>query len=168
MSSTIFLVESTIRRKNGSHPFMPPTDKYPQGKQYHFEPRSNDDPRHLAEVDCIVHLQRFASIEGFQIVDAPAPLTAPGPAVGKEGGEAGGGASLPNPAETTPEPQTAAPAATDPAPAVTHAAEPDGFPEDMDALRALFEAEVGRQPSHRALRETMITQIEAMRASKAM
>lgn len=137
-----FLVECTIRRKAGTHPFMFPTDRHPDGKQYHFQPRSTDDPRHVAEVDCIVHLRRFLECEGFQIVDAPAPLQAPAATVGKEGGEAGGGASLPNPADQ------------------------DAFPEDMDALRVLFEAEMGRRPSHRALRETMIAQIKAMRDSK--
>ncbi len=56
-----FLVECTIRRKNGTHPVMGPSAKHPDGKTYHFVPSSTDD-RHLAEVDDMEHLGRFASI----------------------------------------------------------------------------------------------------------
>lgn len=131
-----FLVECTIRRKNGTHPTMWPTDMYPEGKTYHFEPRDGDE-RHLALVDDPAHLARFASIESsFRIVSAPAPVMATEPAEGTEGAASGGGGPLPNPTLGT-----------------------EGFPEDDAELRAMFERVIGRKPSHRALRETMIDQI---------
>lgn len=132
-------VECTIRRKNGSLIEMPPSRMNPNGKNYKFKPADKDDPYspHVADVADGQHLAMLLKVsESFRIVEAADEA----PARGTGGGEAGGGAPTADP-QTTQAPD-------------------DGFPEDIEDVRAMFTAVIGRAPSARAHRDTMIDQIK--------
>lgn len=103
-----------------------------------FRPDENDD--HVALVKDPAHIQRLLSItEGYVIHTGPVADVEP---------------------------------VTDPVdkePAPSQEPLPTGPLADMDdaALRAVFEAEVGRKPHHASKAETMIAQIEAIREENA-
>lgn len=142
-----FLIESLIRRKNGTICEMPPTVESPKGARYHFKPQG-DDPRHIAAVADAAHAARFIQIpEGYALVaDTQPPAVAA--TEGNGGGGSGGGASL-----TTP---------------LAPAGDETPLEQLTDAqLREVFLAEVGRKAGNRAQPETMIAQIEAARQTKA-
>jgi hypothetical protein len=140
---TAFKLECTIKRPTGTHAPMPPTQMHPHGKTYWFKPTDKDDPysQHVADVADPQHLAMFLRVtQSFRFAEAPESV----PARGTEGAAGGGPLVDPLPVPfPTPEPAL------------------DGFPEDDDELRALFERTVGRKPSHKAMRETMIAQIRA-------
>lgn len=146
---TPLLIESILKREGGTVIPMPNPDV-----TYHFAP--DQEGRHVAVVADPGHAQRFMQItEGFRLVGAVAapPM----------------GAKIEAPAA----PEAPAPAAAQPVTAP--APQPDNLPpvasglaalSDAD-LRALFEQETGRKPHHKAGRETIISQIEGIRAARA-
>jgi|GEM_PF-1501650 len=165
--SQIMLIECTLQRKGGTQV------KMADNTTYHF--KDDGTGAHIAAVSNADHIGTLLGIKeayrvyGMQTADvaatgvvattvqpimvAPivqAPVTAP--------------AVTQAPAASTPpaqELQTPPPATT--------TNEQAGLSPDMniDELRALFLAEVGREPNARAKAETMIAQIEAIRAERA-
>lgn len=132
-------VESKIKRKGGSHVDMG------DGTEYHFKPEDGrHESPHVALVPVKAHLKRLLSIEGYDLFEPdaePAPEPAPVP----------NRVPVPDP---TPQPQPA----PEPAPMpLAHMTETD--------LRALYEAELGKKPHHRAGVEKLIEEIEAHRAA---
>jgi hypothetical protein len=129
----------------------------PDGTEYHFKPAAPGAP-HIANVH-EAHVRLFlAHPEAYRLVEgqsAPAAPVEPNPAPAP---------SAPPPAQTVAADQQAlgsAPAAPvePPAPAGDLSALSD------DDLRVEFERSVGRKPSPRAGRDTMISQIETARTS---
>lgn len=110
---------------------------------YHFKPDADD--RHIAPVTDPDHLARFLQIpEGYRLVGTVAMPQAPA------------SADLAPASVESPEP---------PMPEVT-----PGKPlEDMtdEELRATFKLEIGRVAPPKTRMETMIEQIQAMRAARA-
>lgn len=136
--------------------------------EYRFRPIWNDGP-HVARVEDEAHQSVLLSIrEGYR------EYTGPMPDVGTAA--AAIGALITPPAAPAP-----IPAPVDPAPVEPEQTNPDDNGADQaasdaatdfdalddDALRALFKDEIGRAPSPRAGRDTMIAQIEAKRAEAA-
>jgi len=156
------LIESLIKRPGGS--------KIPMGSvTYHFAP--DDLGRHVATVSDTGHIARFLQItEGFRLlgaVTAPtAPAAPPAPPVGVVSTQ---GTSL-QPAQLTgPADAVTAPAA--PAPSVQEQQDANTTEKPLaemsdEELRATFKAEIGRAPSPKSKPETMIAQIEAIRAER--
>lgn len=144
---TPLLIESILKRGGGSVIPMPNPEI-----TYHFAP--DQEGRHVAVVADPGHAQRFMQIpEGFRLVGAVAapPM----------------GARIEAPAApeapTAPAPEPVSEAETDNLPPVDPGL--DHLP-DAD-LRALYEQETGRKPHHKAGRETIISQIEGIRAARA-
>lgn len=118
----------------------------PDGTEYHFKPAAPGAP-HIANVHeahvrlFLAHPEAYRLIEGQAFPATPVPLQ---------------------------EPVQPAPAALGAAPAEPVALkEPAGDLSALsdDDLRAEFERSVGRKPSPRAGRDTMISQIETARTS---
>lgn len=142
----------------------------PDGTEYHFKPAEPGAP-HIANVR-EAHVRLFlAHPEAYRLVEgqsAPAAPVEPPPAPAP---------SAPPPAQTVA--PSAAPVATvqqalgsaPAAPAAPAApVEPPASAGDLSAmsdddLRAEFERSIGRKPSPRAGRDTMISQIETARTS---
>lgn len=152
-------IEHTLRRPGGTEVTMR------TGNTYHFKP-SETDPRHMADVEDTRDITRFLSVGEdtgtFRMVDAEIDSdTSGGPSGG--GGAKGAVPDEPernvdtNPVldaesnETNSEPQTNETVVTD----LSELGEDD--------LRDLFEKEVGRKPSPKAKKETLIAQIEQAR-----
>ena len=149
------LIESLIKRPGGS--------KIPMGSvTYHFAP--DDLGRHVATVSDTDHIARFLqSAEGFRLlgaVTAPiAPAAPPTPPVGVVSTQAA-------PVPGSPESAVVAPAAfVQNHQDATTTEKPLAEMSDEE-LRATFKAEIGRAPSPKSKPETMIAQIEAIRAER--
>lgn len=127
----------------------------PDGTEYHFKPAAPGAP-HIANVR-EAHVRLFlAHPEAYRIVEsAPAAPVEPPPA----------------PAPSAPPVATVQPAlGSAPSAAPAAPVEPPAEAADLSAmsdddLRAEFERSVGRKPSPRAGRDTMISQIETARTS---
>lgn len=152
------LIESLIKRPGGS--------KIPMGSvTYHFAP--DDLGRHVATVSDTDHIARFLQIpEGFRLlgaVTAPtAPAAPPAPPVGVVSTQA---APVPG------SPESAVVAPTAPAPSVQDHQDATTTEKQLaemsdEELRATFKAEIGRAASPKSKPETMIAQIEAIRAER--
>ena len=141
--------------------------------EYRFRPIWNGGP-HVARVEDEAHQSVLLSIpEGYR------EYTGPMPDVGMAA--AAIGALITPPAAPAPIPAPVEPAPVEPAPVEPEQTNPDDNGADQaggdaatdfdalddDALRALFKDEIGRAPSPRAGRDTMIAQIEAKRAEAA-
>lgn len=182
-----FPVECLLKRPGGTIVDL-------HGTAYHFKPEN--DPaglgRHVCDVPNAKHLQRFMQIpEAYAILDdEPAPAPAPAPAIttpAPVNPQAIGAASAAAPTEPPPVPLAApAEADTDPVPPAPPpqddaATEPTTLPPPADALPTVAELEameldvlreqaakeVGREPSPRAKKPLLISQIIAARAEKA-
>lgn len=137
--------------------------------------REDDNGDHVAMVSNPKHIQRLLSItEGYEIHRMPAQ---PQDTMASQAAMMDVGAP-PRP-ETAAPPSPPAPTQTVPPAPVQAAqapaepqAEPPAVVGDLAALneeeiRAVFERELKRKPHHNAKRETMVAQIEAMRAEVA-
>ena len=166
MSDAAVLIESLIKRPGGS--------KIPMGSMtYHFTP--DDLGRHVATVSDTDHIARFLQIsEGFRLlgaITAPiAPVAPASPPVGVVTRQATSvqPAQLTGPADAVTAP-AAAPVA--PVPSVQDQQDASTTEKPLDEmsdeeLRATFKAEIGRAPSPKSKLETMIAQIEAVRAER--
>lgn len=164
MSTPAVIIESIIKRKGGSVIPM-------GGMTYHFQPDDND--RHVATVTDADHIARFLQIaEGFRLLGTTAIPAAPASAapVGVTAAAVTPQASPVSPSEPTapPEPMAqAAPATEATTPGPANAGEKP-LDQMTDAeLRTVFRAELGRPASPKSKIETMIAQIEAVRAERA-
>ena len=155
------LILSKIKRNPGTFVTMK------DGTRYAFMPNDADD--HVAEVETPAHIERFLSIpEGFGVYSPgeviPADVVKDALAQGGQGG------SEPVPATAEPSANTPPPAGDTPPPAHPH---PDTAPQDamplehmtLADLQALYEAELGKKPHHRAGLEKLIEEITAHRAA---
>lgn len=144
MSANAMLIRCLQQRPGGT------TVKMADGGLIKFTPDENGD--HVAMVSNPAYIQRLLSItEGYVIHSMP-PFDV-------------------QPAEP-PKPQQSAVVANAQTPApVTPVALPEPLPADAgdlstlddDQIRAVYRAELKREPHHKAKRETMIAQIEALR-----
>lgn len=167
------IVESILKRAGGSVILM--------GKvNYHFKDDGQD--RHVAIVSDPDHFARFMGIpEGFRLVGvAEAETVIPAVALGIQHNVTQAPAA-PVKNEAVPAPVAPIAAATD---AITQPEPPpikedEAFPpldgdaaavlegKTLEELRAIFTTEVGRKPSDKAKPDTLIAQIESMRAERA-
>lgn len=163
---TAVLIESIIKRPGGS--------SIPMGDMtYHFRP--DDAGRHVAIVSNPDHISRFLQItEGFLLLSTAPVTPAPAPAVPVGITAAPVTPQEPQapqaPVEPPAIPHPAAPVA---APAVTVAEQHGDAPQKPldqmtdEEIRAVFKAELGRIAPPKSKIETMIAQIEAIRAERA-
>lgn len=147
-------LQCILIRKGGTHV------EFPDGASYHFAPNAEGD--HVCEVSDPDHMAWFLSVkEAYRIYrpKATAPV-----------------ADVQTPAATTNQtPAAVAPSATQEPPAAAGLGLPAGEKLSIEALRGsdiekvreVFEAEIGRKPSHVAKAETLIAQIETKRAEIA-
>lgn len=166
MSDTAVIIESLIKRAGGS--------KIPMGgATYHFAP--DDHGRHVATISDPDHIARFLQIsEGFRMLAAvavpaaaPAAPAAPVGVVAQQPAPAQP-AQLNGPAEAVTAPS---PAPATPAPSVQDRQDAGMTTKPLqemtdEELRVVFKAEIGRAPSPKSKMETMIAQIEAIRAER--
>ena len=133
-------IEHTLQREGGTKIPMPPTPKNPAGKVYHFKPE-NGGIAHVADVADSVHLKTFLATEGFELAaeDEGDDVVTSEPAKAEGGGEAGGAAPADVPLEDA----------------------------DLDQLRAIHLAEIGKEANARAAEDTLRSKIEAHRAEQA-
>lgn len=146
---TAMLIRCKLKRPGGTEV------KMADGRLIHFRPDENGD--HVALVSDPDHIQRLLSItEGYQIHAMNAPAVPVADLGGAKPAIVAFTSAEPVPAPG-PEPFTFEPFMSD---------EPaKGFDEMTDdEIRGLFEAELKRKPHHNSKRETMIAQIEAVRA----
>jgi hypothetical protein len=141
---------------------------------YHFRP--DDAGRHVATIFEPDHISRFLQItEGYRMLGAvAAPIAAPVVSVGVATTQAAPVAPSTQAAHVQDAaPVTQAATATVTAPTSDAAqtattAEVKALDQlDDEELRAVFQAELGRAAHHKAKPETMIAQIEAIRAERA-
>lgn len=149
MSDPAIIIESKIQRKGGTLVDL-------DGTTYHFTPDAKG--RHVAEVSNPEHIAKFLQIpEGYRmLVVAPvAPIAAEQITQGVVSGQVLG----PVDAEVVTVPGNQAP-------------EPVTSTADLEAMslaevREVFKAELGRNPSPKSIKETLVAQIEAVRAERA-
>lgn len=157
---TAVLIESIIKRPGGSSIDMGDVT-------YHFRP--DEAGRHVAIVSNPDHISRLLQItEGFLLLStAPvAPAPAPAVPVGITAGSVTQAPSAPQAPPATVAPPTTAPAAPS---AEQHGDAPQKPLDQMtdEEIRAVFKAELGRVAPPKSKIETMIAQIEAIRAERA-
>lgn len=148
------IIESIIKRPGGSTVTLGDID-------YRFEP--DHQGRHVAVVENPVHIDRLLSIrEGFRLLEAAPKGNAPAPV------PAGAMQAAPvAPAIQPSEPEGDEGRGDDADKEPEGAA--DGALEDMSLaqVREVFKVELGRNPSPKSIKETLIAQIEAVRAERA-
>lgn len=153
MTANAMLIQCKLKRPGGT------TVKMADGTNISFQPDENGD--HVAFVSNPDHIQRLLSItEGYQIHSLPAPF-APEVVLGAKAGPTHVSDPEPVPQDEPvgpPPPTQDEPTPASPAPGTALDEMTD------DAIRSIFEAELGRKPHHNSKRETMIAQIEAFRA----
>lgn len=146
MSANAMLIRCLQQRPGGT------TVKMADGGLIKFTPDENGD--HVAMVSNPAYIQRLLSItEGYQIHAMPAPV-APVAA-----------ASPSDVVKADPEPTKAADAPVAPVvlPEPPPADTGDLYDLDDEQIKAVYRVELKREPHHKAKRETMIAQIEALR-----
>lgn len=168
MSDPAIIIESKIQRKGGTLVDL-------DGTTYHFTPDAKG--RHVAVVSNPEHIAKFLQIpEGYRmLVAAPAtPVAAAqitqgvvsdqvlGP-VDAQVVTVPGSLAIIKPAPAI-QPTVDAPADQDPGQTTTTS--------DLDAMslaevREVFKVELGRNPSPKSIKETLVAQIEAVRAERA-
>lgn len=151
--ATTLIVESIIKREGGT--FATTSDN----TEYHFSPDTKD--RHVAVIANPEHAQEFLRIsEGYRLVGS-APVAAP-----VDAAPVGAVFASARPVEPV-QPGTKALGEAPAAPVMDNRASTALEYLLIEDLRAVFKAEIGREPSHRAKAETLIAQIEAHREETA-
>lgn len=156
MSSAV-IIESIIKRPGGSTVTLGDID-------YRFEP--DHQGRHVAVVENPVHIDRLLSIrEGFRLLEAAPKANAPAPVAAGAMQAAPVQQATPAPVTTEPEGDEGRGDDSDKKPEGAA----DGALEDMSLsqIREVFKVELGRNPSPKSIKETLIAQIEAVRAERA-
>lgn len=149
MSDPAIIIESKIQRKGGTLVDL-------DGTIYHFTPDAKG--RHVAAVSNPEHIAKFLQIpEGYRmLVAAPvAPVAAEQITQGVVSGQVLG----PVDAQVVTVPGNQAP-------------EPVTSTADLEVMslaevREVFKVELGRNPSPKSIKETLVAQIEAVRAERA-
>ncbi len=159
------IIESIIRRPGGSTVNI-------AGRNYRFEP--DHEGRHVAVVEDPDHIARFLQVpEGFRMLTAaPAPAAQPVGVVVVTHPKPFPASVVPESALATIKAERESEAQGDEHPNEGEGEEEgaaDGPLEDMSLsqIREIFKAELGRNPSPRSIKDTLIAQIEAVRAERA-
>jgi pyruvate/2-oxoglutarate dehydrogenase complex dihydrolipoamide acyltransferase (E2) component len=151
------IIESLIRRDEGTTVEL-------GDAVYKFLPSPAHEGRHVALVDNADHMKVLLAItEGYAFVGPAEKAAAKGMASPAALAPAPEPAADPQPAEAT-APAGQPPEATQPPEPAPGGDEPLSPEMDRAKLEEIFEREVGRKPNPRHKAETLISQIEAVRA----